>query len=541
LVPPHLVATMIQDACLSPGDRIRKERFDMSGARPLSRSLRAELEALFGADLTQVRVHESAPAGPPACTRGEDVFFAPGAYDPRTPIGREILGHELAHVLQQRFGRVRRGTGRALEVEAALAGRAIARGEPVRIPGRAGARRTPATQYYQVVTPPNRGVAGLAIVNPQQHAPYQATDTFLGQDKGGAGALSPRSFLLAAGGVNISAANPAAVDIRLSAGGNMAIEDADLSTRQPKVCYASQAIINASNAALTLRGSRFRLVGDPVGPNQQRITVGGVTLLRVTVQNNITHTAGLTMDAAQSCNALILEVLEIGPINLVPRFINPLAWAPTPTPEYHIARALLVPQPPPLTYNPAVTLANTMRAITVPYSAAALAAAGPFVGLLQNHGLNEYAAPQVGQGFLTASLVAAAAGAAMPPWPPTYSDHYHLAGGVPMIVHRDRTWSSHYGAVIAVDGTDVITLENYARNTEDALAGGDTRYYFQMYTTNPPAGGAGSWHHTWTTTPMQPIPGGGAPQPAPHAAATHEPVSPGARGFANPLTMMVGP
>ncbi|HZB31743.1 MAG TPA: DUF4157 domain-containing protein [Streptosporangiaceae bacterium] len=513
----------------------------MSAARPLSRSLRAEMEALFGAGFTRVRVHESAPTGPLAYARGEDVFFAPGAYDPWTPRGREILGHELAHVLQQRFGRVPDGTGRrALEVEAALAGRAIARGEPVRIPGRAAARRTVATQCYQVVTPANRAAAGLAVVNPQQHAPHQPHDTFLGQDKGGAGALSPRSFLLAAGGVNISAANPAAVNIRLSAGGNMAIEDADLGTRQPKVCYASQAIINAANLALTAVGSPFSLVGDPIGPNQQRITVGGVTLLRVTVQNNNTHTAGLTMRAPQSCNTLILEVLHLNTITLVPRFLNPLAWAPTPVPEYHIARALLVPQPAQLTYNPPVTLANTMRAITVPYSAAALAAGAPFVGLLQNHGLNEYAAPQVGRGFLTASLIAAAAGAGIPPGPPTHSDHYHLAGGLPMVVHKDRTWSTHYGAVVAVDGTDVITLENYARNTEDALADSDTRYYFQMYTTNPPPGGAGSWHHTWTTTPMQPIAGGGAPQPPPHAAATHEPVSPGARGFANPLTMMVG-
>jgi hypothetical protein len=39
---------------------------------------------------------------------------------------------------------------------------------------------------------------------------------------------------------------------------------------------------------------------------------------------------------------------------------------------------------------------------------------------------------------------------------------------------------------------------------------------------------------------MQPIAGGGAAQLAPHAAATHEPVSPGARSFANPITMMVG-
>jgi hypothetical protein len=377
------------------------------------------------------------------------------------------------------------------------------------------------------------------VVNSQHHAPYQPHDTFLGQDKGGA-AVSPRSFLLAAGGVNISAANPAAVNIRLSTNGNMAVEDVDLSIRQPKVCYATQAIINASNVTLTARGSRFRLVGDPGGVNQQRITVGGQTLLRVTVQNNHNHTAGLTMDAAQSCNALIQEVINVA-IPPRPRFINPLAYPDTPMDEYHVARALLAPQPAALDTSTPLQTANTMRAIAVAYSAAALAAGGPFVNLLRNHGINEYAAPQVGQGFLTCSLIAAAAGAQIPPGPPTYSDYYHLAGGGPQIVHRDRTWNTHWGGVIAVDGTDVITLENYARNVEDALAGSDTRYYFQMYTTNPPVGGGVSWHQTWTTTPMQPIPGGGAVQPAPHVPATHEPVPLGARSFANPITMIVGP
>jgi len=194
-------------------------------------------------------------------------------------------------------------------------------------------------------------------------------------------------------------------------------------------------------------------------------------------------------------------------------------------------------------------MGTAMAAIATLFSAAALAAGGAFVGLLQNHGINEYAAPGLGQGFLTCSLIAAAAGVAVPPGPPTYSDHYHLAGGGgPQIVHQTRTWNTHWGGVVAVDGTDVITLENYARSVEDALANTDTRYYFQMYTTNPLPGGAGSWHHTWTTTPMQPIaapivppvppapPAPGGPHPAP----THLPVSPGARSFANPITMMVG-
>lgn len=41
-----------------------------------------------------------------AFARNEQVHFAPGQYRPETPAGRQLLGHELAHVAQQRRGQV---------------------------------------------------------------------------------------------------------------------------------------------------------------------------------------------------------------------------------------------------------------------------------------------------------------------------------------------------------------------------------------------------------------------------------------------------
>jgi hypothetical protein len=62
------------------------------------------------------------------------MHFAPGYYSPHTPQGQRLLAHELAHVLQQRAGRVRNPFGQgvavvqdaALEAEADRAGRTIA-------------------------------------------------------------------------------------------------------------------------------------------------------------------------------------------------------------------------------------------------------------------------------------------------------------------------------------------------------------------------------------------------------------------------------
>ncbi|GLZ78535.1 hypothetical protein Afil01_33420 [Actinorhabdospora filicis] len=505
-------------------------------ARPLPRSVRVELEEAFGADLADVRVRESAlPAdGPRAMTRGETVHFAPGAYDPSSPAGREVLAHEIAHVLQQRFGRVRHGAEDALEAEAIIAGRVFAAGRTVGVPRGTGARPTPATQYYTVG---QAAALGVAVVNGAHNAPTNAQDSFISQRKGGAAAANAGTFLQPGGAVNLESANPAGVTLRLSANGNMAVQDADATQRQPKVFYATQAIVDESNLRLTLLNSNFRLATDPPGAAQRRITNGAAVLLRVTPRNVATATAGLTMTAEQSCNSLFDAVVGgTAPLGPQPSFLQPLNPVPHALVEYHVARELLSPPKPPyLDDTSAVNRATSMRAIAVGFAQRSRGALPAFVADLQQYGVNEYAAPAVGEGFVTCSLLATALGAGVAPAavPPTYQDFYQVAaGGGPQTVAHARSWTSHYGGVIARDGADVVTLENYARNAEDALAATDTRYYFQMYDTNPPAGGARSWHHTWANTPMQAIAGGAGP-------ATHEPVSPGTRGFTNPITFAV--
>jgi hypothetical protein len=62
----------------------------------------------FGQDFTGVRVHADARAADSAralnaraYTVGRDVVFAPGQYQPATTSGRQLIAHELAHVVQQ--------------------------------------------------------------------------------------------------------------------------------------------------------------------------------------------------------------------------------------------------------------------------------------------------------------------------------------------------------------------------------------------------------------------------------------------------------
>jgi hypothetical protein len=76
-----------------------------------------------------VRIHERPEAsllGVRAATHGTDLYFAPGMYRPATPEGRRLVGHEVAHVIQQRRGRVAnpRAAGAAVVRDPALEGEA---------------------------------------------------------------------------------------------------------------------------------------------------------------------------------------------------------------------------------------------------------------------------------------------------------------------------------------------------------------------------------------------------------------------------------
>lgn len=99
------------------------------GGQPLPPQVRQKMEAVFRSSFSDVRIHvgpEATALGATAFTQGSHIHFAPGQYDPHTSRGQQVLGRELAHVVQQRAGRVRNpfGTGvavvqdRVLEAEA---------------------------------------------------------------------------------------------------------------------------------------------------------------------------------------------------------------------------------------------------------------------------------------------------------------------------------------------------------------------------------------------------------------------------------------
>ncbi len=87
--------------------------------KPLPEATQRKMETLFKADFSAVRIHVGPQAqqiGARAFTLGSDIYFAPGQYNPTTSHGQRLIGHELAHVVQQKERRVRHPFGNGMAV-----------------------------------------------------------------------------------------------------------------------------------------------------------------------------------------------------------------------------------------------------------------------------------------------------------------------------------------------------------------------------------------------------------------------------------------
>lgn len=92
---PQSAPPIVHQALRSPG-------------QPLDTDTRTFMEQRFGYDFSKVRLHADATAFESASavhalahTIGRDIVFASGSYSPGTRAGRQLLAHELSHVVQQ--------------------------------------------------------------------------------------------------------------------------------------------------------------------------------------------------------------------------------------------------------------------------------------------------------------------------------------------------------------------------------------------------------------------------------------------------------
>lgn len=141
-----------QQAIRSRTERIVREALLHSYGERLGTDVRRDMERAYGVDLSNVRVHTDALANSAsnalaaqAYTVGQSIYFASGRYQPQVAGSRELLAHELAHVVQNRNGNAlapsRKRTFNVSaphdpsEVEADAAARAVLAGRTFRVRG----------------------------------------------------------------------------------------------------------------------------------------------------------------------------------------------------------------------------------------------------------------------------------------------------------------------------------------------------------------------------------------------------------------------
>jgi hypothetical protein len=93
-----------------------------SPGQPLDAATRVFMEPRFGHNFSRVRVHTDARAaesaravGAAAYTVGYDIVFGEGQFEPGTRNGRQLLAHELTHVVQQRGAHSPRDDGHQVQ------------------------------------------------------------------------------------------------------------------------------------------------------------------------------------------------------------------------------------------------------------------------------------------------------------------------------------------------------------------------------------------------------------------------------------------
>ncbi len=77
----------------------------------LNPEVQAKMETTMGADFSNVNIHtnskKATEIGAHAFAQGNDVHFAQGKFDQNSQSGQALIGHEFAHIVQQRKGEVK--------------------------------------------------------------------------------------------------------------------------------------------------------------------------------------------------------------------------------------------------------------------------------------------------------------------------------------------------------------------------------------------------------------------------------------------------
>jgi hypothetical protein len=385
-----------------------------------------------------------------------------------------------------------------------------------------------------------RAADGSRLLQRYRRVPLPDTNTteLLGQEKfPSTGDGTPTSFLRQ-GQINV--VGKTSGTLLVSENNRMAMEQTSLDSRQAKEFFAEPSLVDESNPKLRATGSQFLLEQNTAKTLQVPLASGPKTLTEVVPRQVSTGATGGTtsgkrkdpVEVAKNCDQVAASIA--GDVDRLPaRLGSPAVAAVIPARtdfgDFKLA-AFVVTYLKTAGDDAAKTRAASaasagaidqrrMEEIAKDYGTIRLDAArkAALALVAKELGLNEAATAEVGEVLGTTSLGVQDASKKMEDY----------ATGAKKGVAAGEIWGTHFGAVVAKDGADMMTLQNYARDAEahgvakaegEQVLGADPRWYFQMYGPAKQVQSDGSvedqsWHTAW-------------------AGAT--------RGFVNPLTYTIG-
>ncbi len=356
-------------------------------------SVPGDMEAAFGADFSNIRVRtgpEAQAHGALSFAQGNEIVFQPGLVDENSPRFRFLLGHELTHILQQRSGRAGRG---GMNNDPALEAEADSLG-----------RKAAMGQSVKVG---GGGEAAKDVAN----APVQR---YAVQRKG-------RNTL------------------RVSEDGKMAVREGYPNHHfwaEPSLIQGAEAKLKANGSVISLNeGSDTEVIKKPDG-------TGSVALVEVVPVNSRTKTGGDSMTHYADCGRSTRDVMggdgeQWGTMKATyndknggPRKETRAGHRPG-----DFKRELF----------------DDLAGGQHNYDAMDDAGKRAFD---EKAGINDFANPEVGEGFTMNS------------------------GGAPIKGYEDNTWNFHFAGLVMKSGGDFVSLENFSVSKPDVS---NADWTFDMY------------------------------------------------------------
>ncbi|HEX3474979.1 MAG TPA: DUF4157 domain-containing protein [Kofleriaceae bacterium] len=470
------------------------------GGQAMPEDVRGKMERAFQADFSAVRVHEgehAAALGARAYTQGNDIHFAPGQYQPHSEAGQALLGHELAHVVQQSQGRVRataQASGVALndeghlEREADELGARAARGEHAGTP-QAG-REDPAhgnapaavqrcssssvVQRYAVIEPGEMNYpTKWEYSSLWYHRDAKDDGDFFTSQKEQDGSFYSRNEDKKRR-LEPKLVHKSTAKLMVSDNLDLAIE---ATKHEPKVFFATVERVKEANDALQGK-VQLRMTNRYLHITGDR---GAKSLYEVQPHVPETKQQGLEVRTPQRCNEMAEFVtgklgVEFGATMQAYTILATILTELTHddyTGQYAKAYDAYTKKG---KRDPFVALIDAM---SLRFRELQTTDKEALDVLLARYHLNEFMTPSIGDAITTFGV-------------PTAEEEKDI--------DRDKVFLYHFGGVVAKSGTDYITMENYARRDDESkgtLSAGDPLFFFRMYGNHEEAR---NWHQAQLNT-----------------------------------------